>query len=272
MKNIIGDWIRRIMPSACEVADPLWAGCKTGFQEECELATSNDETFANFRRLQSIVDIIDTVGGSLGAECLDLAEQLNPTVVASYDRFRSSDACGNPELHQMGSRGGFSGVTARYIYFLTEIESLFGSLEGKSIIEIGGGYGGQCKIVHDLFKPAAYTLVDLPHVLKLAKRFLHSFGIDDVQYKTADELADGQHYDLVISNYAFTECRKEVQAQYLEQILTRSTWGYLKCNVLKKAASLPQYSKQELLSSVQGSEELPHLPEYPRTWTWCWGS
>ena len=50
-----------------------------------------------------------------------------------------------------------------------------------------------------------------------------------LQYKTMNEISPNQ-YDLVISNYAFTELPREIQTVYYEKIISKSAKGYITYN------------------------------------------
>jgi hypothetical protein len=105
---------------------------------------------------------------------------------------------------------------------LGDLINLMGTLDNKDIVEIGIGYGGQCKMVYDLFKPKSYTLIDHPSVIELAKKYLKEFDIDPVQ-KVGN-------FDLLISNYAFTEIDRSFQDKYKDYFISQSKKGYITCN------------------------------------------
>src|SRR5207247_1982417 len=105
---------------------------------------------------------------------------------------------------------------------LSDLLDLFGSLDGIRIVEIGGGYGGQCAVVSAVATPASYTLVDLDPVLRLQQAYLREFRVSNVSFAPARDLDPSAGYDLVISNYAFSECMRRVQRHYLERVLLRS--------------------------------------------------
>jgi hypothetical protein len=241
------------------------------YKAACDAAVDDDRAFDRFRRDPEITAIIETMDGDTGAECLQIAVTTNPDIVSAFSRFRTSENYGDPVVHPMGEYGEFAGTTARYIYYLTEMIELFGSLDGMNIVEIGGGYGGQCKIIHDYFQPGGYTIVDLQPALGLATKYLGKFGYENVEFRTSDELSEDLKFDLAISNYAFTECTEDIQNHYLDRILKKSSRGYLACNFLQKNLGFRRYSKKRLLAEIPTSEERPHIPEYPGNWIWVWG-
>ena len=59
---------------------------------------------------------------------------------------------------------------------LSDLRALLGSLDDLDIIEIGGGYGGQCFVTSVVHSPKSYTLVDLEPCLALQKHLSVSSG------------------------------------------------------------------------------------------------
>ncbi len=100
--------------------------------------------------------------------------------------------------------------------------SLFKQLDNLNICEIGVGYGGQCRIINSVTSPNRYTLVDIQPALMLTQRYLDNYILSSiVTYKTMNEL-EIQKYDLVLSNYAFSELPRSVQDVYLNKIILNS--------------------------------------------------
>src|SRR5712692_3760421 len=66
----------------------------------------------------------------------------------------------------------WSGTTIRYFYTYWLIEQLIGPLDKKDIVEIGGGYGGQCKAIYIACEPNSYLIYDLPEVQMLQDKYL----------------------------------------------------------------------------------------------------
>jgi ribosomal protein L11 methylase PrmA len=73
-------------------------------------------------------------------------------------------------------------------------------------------------------------------------------------------LLKGKKYDLIISNYAFTECTKSIQDIYLEKVINHSKKGYITCNHISDLFQISSYSKQELLTLLKDSKEKPEEP------------
>ena len=116
---------------------------------------------------------------------------------------------------------------------LSDLKQLCGSLDNFNIIEIGVGYGGQCKIISDFFNIQNYYLVDLDESLNLAEKYLNKLNVKNVKVVRPSEIARlDKKFDLIISNYAFTEISRSIQEFYLNNILLKSTHGYITCNFI----------------------------------------
>jgi hypothetical protein len=69
-------------------------------------------------------------------------------------------------------------------------------------------------------------------------------------------------YDLVISNYAFTELSRELQDVYLRKVILRSKRGYITYNQLTPP-HYRSYDRDELVEIIDGARV---IPEAPLTW------
>ena len=120
----------------------------------------------------------------------------------------------------------------------------FGDMSNFNIIEIGGGYGGQCKILDDIFKFKSYTIIDLPECMQLINKYLSHFKIDNARVVTHTEL-DQKDCDLIISNYAFSEVDRKGQLKYIEKIISKAPRGYMIYNWQRD-----QLSSEEFVSII----------------------
>lgn len=115
----------------------------------------------------------------------------------------------------------YSPSTLQYIGVLSNLITRFGSLNGKRIVEVGGGYGGQCRTVLDVYRPDAYTLVDLSEACELQVRYLK-----DANVRATSIIPDGE-FDLFVSNYALSEIPNN--DAYID-LARRCKHGYITCN------------------------------------------
>ena len=232
---------------------------RSSYRDACEEAVTNDEIFARFKRDPQYRRVLEHVTPEQGGAYLKLALERAPSLELLLDSVRGNDALGSPELHDYDGYGSFSPTTLRYFKVLADLQMLFGSLDGFDIIEIGGGYGGQAFVCSQAASLGSYTLVDLPEAAALQEKYLARLGVEGFHAVTSDSL-DAAEYDLVISNYAFSELTRPVQRMYLERVLQHSKRGYITVNH-RAPRAYRQYTVPELLDALPGSWVLPIAEE-----------
>ena len=80
-----------------------------------------------------------------------------------------------------------------------------------------------------------------------------------------------KQYDLVISNYAFTELTREIQDVYLKKIILNSKKGYITYNDISPE-SFKSYKKEELLKIIPNSRIIDEKPlTHERNCIIIWG-
>jgi len=229
------------------------------YYDACIQASLNGKLFNKFRRNKSYRRILEHISQKRGNAYLKEILDTNPGILKNSDIFRQNDEWGNPLTYDYPEIGQMSPSTIRYIKVLSDLELIFGSLDNLNICEIGGGYGGQCRIINSIYKPKKYTLVDIKASLMLAQRYLDKYVLNSVmEFKTMNEL-EIANYDLIISNYAFTELTREVQSVYLNKAILNSTKGYITYNDIVPE-SFNSYKKNELLQLLKGSFEMEERP------------
>ena len=145
--------------------------------------------------------------------------------------FLENDSVGNPYLSRFDFGDSMviaSPTTLRYVKVLVDVLTLFDATKIRTVTEIGGGYGGQCRILMNFLPIARYNLVDLPEALALAEKFLTALdAAGNVRWLDGTHLYNDAPCDLVISDYAFSELSKSAQEVYLEKILSKARAGYV---------------------------------------------
>jgi hypothetical protein len=217
----------------------------TDYISLCRAVVNNDNLFNKFRHLSDCTYIVETVNRSLGEKIPDLLEK---EFLDMFPVFASSELYGRPTVFSYNGVN-LSPTTLRYIKILQDLKNIFGDLK-LDIVEVGGGYGGQCKIIHDYIKPRSYTIVDLPDVLQLQKKYLDKFGIE-VNYTTKPPITE---VDLLISNYAYGELPVQERLKY-KKLIANSKRGYMICNIIDKETVIREAEK-----------EYEILPEEPLSW------
>jgi hypothetical protein len=207
------------------------------YRAVCARAARDDAAFATFRRLPEFFAIveppsIDREGrGDMSIDAAEYAEHVR--AIAAYrpllEAFRANDRIGAPIVERFEELGEFNPYTLRYIKILWDLERLFDSLDGFRILEIGGGYGGQCATIARRFDIAAYDILDLPETGALASRYLATAGIARTRC-VSDVAALQSSYDLLISNYAFSELSEPLRTAYREALVPRCARGFMMWN------------------------------------------
>lgn len=225
-------------------------------------ATKSYEFFKNFKRDLNYTEILEHVSKQHGQAYLDIIQKNSPELLEYISSFKENDIIGNPKVFDYPGIGKISPTTLRYIKVSSDLRHLFGDHLGDSIIEIGGGYGGQALILDKCFKIKLYELLDLPPVLKLISKYLEchilncAYRVSTLNQKTCENV-----YDLVISNYAFSELPKHLQLKYIEKVLCRCKRGYLTMNSGRTASSsdgkMTLDQLKELLPAFEILEETP---------------
>ena len=74
-----------------------------------------------------------------------------------------------------------------------------------------------------------------------------------------DQLED-RKYDLAISNYALTECKKDIQTEYLNKVVLNSKKGYITANFVNDCFNLDFLTKDEWIDSIPSSFIVDEVP------------
>jgi len=236
----------------------------------CTTAAKDDKLFNNFKRNEIYNDILEHVSFKQGSKYLKHIIQSHLRLkgikkLFNYCRylkkFKENDIIGNPRVYKYPIVGDISPTTLRYISVMLELENYFGSLDGLDICEIGGGYGGQYKLIDSYFNINKYTIIDLEPVLRLTNRFLSNFKLNSNIDLVSPENLIKNSYDLVISNYAFSELNRESQDQYIDKVIKPSKCGYIVYNDIS-----PDYFKTYKVEEfAKLFDDVVILPERPKT-------
>ncbi len=237
----------------------------TGYPSICLEASKNDDVFNIFKTIPEYVQILEHTSIEFGEEYIKIIKRDNPHLLEEkyLNKFKGNDNFGGSMLHDFGDFT-ISPSTLRYIKVLSDLIKLFGDLSNFRIVEIGGGYGGQCKIINDYFTIKDYHIVDLYEATLLTKKYLDKLSVNNVRFSTSDKLNE-EKYDLIISNYAYTELDRGLQNNYKDNIINGSENGYITCNFIidfVHSGQFDTYSETELLNL---NNKIKVLPEEPLT-------
>lgn len=238
----------------------------------CNNAAKDNIVFDNFRTNNIYTKVLEHVDNKTGQKYLNMILQSNQFALEDFKDFERNDWYGGATIRYWKEVGYFSPSTLRYIKVLSDIKARFDDLNGKEICEIGVGYGGQARILMSFFKNIkSYTFVDLESVLLLAEKYLSHFKDiqTDMYFATMEDLQP-RNYDLIISNYAFSELRKHIQDIYIDKIIKNSKHGYITYNNI--APNGFNYTLQDytnvLGKSINIEEETPQTHPLNKIITW----
>ena len=235
-----------------------------GYRAICKLAVEDESIFKVFKRSSDYRGIVENVTRNIGQECLNIIKKEGKDLLEYFPRFQKNDLFGNPITFKYDV-GRFSPTTLRYIKILAELRNIFSNLNNFNIVEIGCGYGGQCKIISDVISYKSYAIVDLGYVIPLIKKYLSKFDIENISYIELNQINNDDNFDLVISNYAFSECKKTVQDEYIKKFLNKSRRGYITYNYDRESGSNFPYSKKEAIERLSGMHDIMVMEERPKT-------
>lgn len=231
------------------------SGADKAYLTIVELAETDNQIFQKFKSNRQYREILEHVDRDTGQKYLDALNEygnLSPKVV----EFCKFDQC-KPFRYSYYGIGRVSPSNLRYAKIYLDIQILFGSLNGMRIAEIGVGYGGQAHIINLVSKPSLYKLIDIPEVVKLTLKYLDSVGLKLITDDNSESFSD--NYDLVISNYAFSEISREIQENYLRNIILKSKRGYVIYNDILQN-QVESIKVQEFIARVPGSVIIKEIP------------
>lgn len=180
---------------------------------------------------------------------------------------------GNPIKYSFPGIGiRLSPTTLRYLKVASDLKLLFGNNLGY-VAEIGGGYGGQTLVNDQLLNVTCAKIFDLPIVNKLIDRYLNSHLLNGAYETTFINKELQTKYDLVISNYAFSELPMELQKVYIRKVVAQSSRGYLTMNSglggKRSIGKLNIFDLKEHLPEFAIFDENPQTSEH--NYIICWG-
>ena len=242
-----------------------------------ERANSNYKVFSQFKRHPAYQEILEHVSKEDGARYLDILMKNAPDFLVGVDKFKANDLIGSPLQFHYQDIGAISPTTLRYMKVASDLRTLFGGEIGNKVAEIGVGYGGQLLVLDQIFAIDKYFLFDLPPVLALTSKYLESH-ILNLSYctLTLNQASSREHYDFVMSNYAFSELPKILQLKYIHKILAHADRGYLTMNSGRAGTAavagdnkLSLEELRELLPPFEVIEEEPYTS--PQNYIIIWG-
>lgn len=203
---------------------------KTFYEDTVSLIVNSNSKFNRFRRIYNYREIVENVTFLQGQKYLKRIIFLGLPLTSDFSKYFLNDSVGKPTRYCYPNIGQVSPTTLRYISVSLEIKKLFGDGLSGNIVEIGAGYGGQASILMEFFKINKYGVYDLGNAQILIQKYLTNMNKENNlnMYSLSDN--SNIHWDLAISNYAFSELPAELQKEYINKVLAKSERGYMIMN------------------------------------------
>lgn len=215
----------------------------------------------NFKRNKDLVEITEHVGElqiQHGKDMYQEITQLNMVDTLTIDRLvRMNDMIGNPYHHKIAPGiQECSPNSIKYVYYglLAIRDILQKKLQDIEFVEIGGGYGGQCIILKELFKMFGihikkYVMIDLDNVVKFQEKYVRAFQMQHdcvfVPYETHKEY-NFHEQSYLFSSYCLSELSDSVRNEYYETIVKNIPHG------------LVIWNNPFCIDLPKGYKEIPH--------------
>jgi len=204
------------------------------YNQMCDVFSKDPSEFANFKRhpkYQTILEGGEHIVGLMAIQNIKSKLKFDDLLL-NLPKIKENDLYGNPITQNYTEIGDISPSTLRYTNTVYDIQKLVGDFKPKTIIEVGGGYGGLCKVFSSIYDFEEYTLVDLPNVIELCKVYISKF--DDLKnkvkfIKSTDDFTP-KEYDLFISDSALAECNSDYQNKCLDNFIKNSKFSYTTFN------------------------------------------
>jgi len=236
-----------------------------GYVAFVERALADHSVFANFKRSPIYQEILEHTSEEQGRQYLQIIADQTPQFMGTLDQFAINDIVGGANVVRFSDQCNLSPSTLRYVKVASDLTSLFGnSLQSAHVAEIGVGYGGQHLVLDQLYRFGSYDMFDLPPVLGLVSRYLESHLLkSSYRPRTLNTHEGEKSYDLVISNYAFSELPAVVQRMYVEKVLKKASRGYMTMNSgmpdsLYSDGRMTLEEIQSIIPNTRILEEKPH--------------
>lgn len=238
---------------------------RDGYKIICKNASINSDDFKCFKTKNEYKSILEHVSYEDGLKYLDIITTTFDEYINYISLFKKNDLYGGSVKYSYDKIGEISPSTLRYIKVLSDIKTIFGDLNNKNIIEIGVGYGGQCFILNQFYKIKNYYLIDLPEVQELSNVYLNKLGVNSHKILDVSKLTEYNiDYDIVISNYAYSELDINLQNYYYDNIIKKSKMGYFTFNFISELYGINSYKKQEIIEKFK-NKNLVIKEEQPLT-------
>ena len=109
---------------------------------------------------------------------------------------------GSPKIWKQG----FSLNNLQNIFYLQTMKKVFSNVDFDYVTDVGGGYGGMCRLMRVLGYEGEYDIIDFDIMHKMQKYFLESNEITDTRFKKlADKSFSPSGNSLLLATFSMNE-------------------------------------------------------------------
>ena len=203
----------------------------TFYEQQLSRLLKSKKRLSDFRRKYDYREILEHVTYTQGKRYLEQIQEYSPqNYIELIEKNKANDLFGNPYEYQYPGVGRVSPTTLRYISTAIDIFETIKLNKESVVAEIGVGYGGQAAILERMYGIRNYSAFDLPSVIQLSNVYLNSVN-SKLKFTSSGLSSDkNTSWDVVISNYAFSELHRDLQLSYIEHVIAKSKSGYMIMN------------------------------------------
>ena len=256
MKNRSESWQATVIKK--EISDNSSISSEMDYVDVCRQAVQDDQIFNKFKSSTQYRAVLEHIDYKQGATYLDLISENSP--IMSHLKVIKQRELGSPFRYWYRGVGLISPTQIRYAKVLQDLEILFGNLESLHIAEIGAGYGGQAVQILTRWNISSYSIYDLYWPGLLISKYMQKTELVSESVLSVNPNVHNPYFDLVISNYAFSELFRDVQDRYLSDVILKSKSGYVIFNQIHHD-SQSSYTPDEFASMIPGAQIFAEVPE-----------
>lgn len=203
----------------------------TFYEQQLSRLLKSKKRLSDFRRKYDYREILEHVTYTQGKSYLEQIQEYSPqNYIELIEKNKANDLFGNPYKYQYAGVGRVSPTTLRYISTAIDIFETIKLNKESVVAEIGVGYGGQAAILERMYGIRNYSAFDLPSVIQLSNVYLNNVN-SKLKFTSSGFSSDkNTTWDVVISNYAFSELHRDLQLSYIEHVIAKSKSGYMIMN------------------------------------------
>lgn len=247
------------------------------YRDICLQAVQDESVFATFKRHPHYTPILEHLTYQQGRQYAKEIERLCIFHTLDWEKLCKNDDLGSANKQHFTVSGidvVISPSTLRYVCLGFKFLNHVAEQKDPNpihIIEVGGGYGGQCYILYslcDLFqiKIASYTIFDLPEPSQLQVKYLGHMlqDVSNVHFRTQENpglLADSSY---LFSAYALGEISLENKEFYYKLFRNKLKHGYVVWNCDQD----PSENFHQMLVQTVGSRDVMWSEETPKSFHW----